>query len=423
MKKILLVAVGSRGDVQPLIVLGKALKAVGYEVALLAGKNFEAWVTSHGLSFFPIKIDVEDMLNTEYGKAWAENGTKSPLHEGRAMRAMLDAHGQSMADDLLEFCPQADVLMSNLPTFGIVEAIAEKYHKPHIRIMFSPLTPTNDPRITMIPAIPRASSVLNRLACYAGIYFIHWVSQKSTNETRQRLGLNVWGWRDYLKAWNRVVALTGISPLVMPPDPEWGDRVLITGYWFDNSGSSWQPPTPLQDFLARGDAPIYVGFGSMPNSDPHKTTQIILEALARTQQRGVIYSGWSNLSAEAVPETVFLLDKTGAPHDWLFPRMKAVIHHGGAGTTASALRAGVPSTIVAHLGDQPYWGRRVQELGAGAKPIKRTQLNARRLTWAIQAMIESETMHATAQRISQRLNAETGVENAVQAIQQLLGDF
>ncbi len=413
MTKLMLIGMGSRGDVQPLIVLGEALKEAGYDVVLVAGSNFQAWVEERGLAFLPLTTDMEMLMNSPEGKEWAKNGSKSPIHEGIAMRNMLNAYGQALAEDILRLCTQADVLFSNLPTFGMIEAIAEKYHKPHFRIMFSPLTPTNDPRITMVPSVPWRS-VFNRFACYAGIYFTYSITKDVSNLMRQQLGLKAWGWRDYVQAWNRVLSLTGVSPLIMPPDEAWRDNVVVTGYWFDDSGQTWQPPTALTDFLAKGDAPVYIGFGSMTDSDPETTIRHMLNALAETGQRGIIYTGWAGLNASTLPESVFLLQ--GAPHDWLFPRMKAVVHHGGAGTTGAALRAGVPSTVVSHLGDQPYWGRRIYELGVGAKPMKRSQFNAHRLANAIDAMTKTPDMRQKATQLGELIRAESGTQNAVNVI-------
>lgn len=416
MKTLMFVAVGTRGDIQPIIALAEAVKAVGYRVVILGGANFKEWVESRNLTFYPMQVNMEDMMNTPEGKAWVDNAGKNPISEGRAMRRMLNAHGAAIIEDVIRFCPEADVLFSNLPSFGLVDAIAEKCNKPHIRIMFSPLTPTNDPRSTMVPAYARGSSPLNRFAAYIGIYFTYWVAKENVASMREQLGLPAWGWSDYRRAWGNVPVLTGISPLITPPDPLWDDRVAVTGYWFGQEDSTWQPPQALQDFLAQGEAPIYVGFGSMPNSDPERTTRSIIAALERTGQRGIIQRGWAQLGMLPQPDHIFSLDS--APHEWLFPRMRALIHHGGAGTTAMGIRAGVPATIVSHLGDQPYWGRRLHELGIGGKPISSLHLNASKLEDAIQTML-TEDVQQRARTFSEQFRQEKGVANAVAFIQRV----
>src|SRR5690606_35862025 len=157
--------------------------------------------------------------------------------------------------------------------------------------------------------------------------------------------------------------------------------VHITGYLFLDEQAGWQPPPALEAFLDAGEPPVYIGFGSMAGRDPEAMTALVVEALALCGRRGLLLTGWGGLHAGAVPESIFVLD--AAPHSWLFPRMAAVVHHGGAGTTAEGLRAGVPAVVVPFLFDQPFWGARIEALGVGPAPIPRKQLTAARLAGAI----------------------------------------
>lgn len=152
----------------------------------------------------------------------------------------------------------------------------------------------------------------------------------------------------------------------------------------------------------------------MATKNPQATLGIMVDALRQTGQAGIIYSGWAGLQASELPTNIFLL--SGAPHDWLFPQMAAVVHHGGAGTSAVGLCAGVPATVVSHMADQPYWGRRLYELGVGAKPIPRHELTSARLAEAIQAMVSNAQMQAKAAEIGQQIRQERRVTNAVSAV-------
>ncbi len=160
--------------------------------------------------------------------------------------------------------------------------------------------------------------------------------------------------------------LYGFSPEVIPPPKDWGTDVHVTGYWFLDVEEGWSPPTGLVEFLAAGPPPIFIGFGSMSNRDPAEMEALISEALERSSQRAVVQAGWGGLKGIASPDRVCSIDSVS--HAWLFPRMAAVIHHGGAGTTSAGLRAGVPSIIVPFFGDQPFWGQRVHDLGVGPGP-------------------------------------------------------
>lgn len=189
----------------------------------------------------------------------------------------------------------------------------------------------------------------------------------------------------------------------------------MTGYWFLRTPPGWSPPEPLRRFLEAGEPPVYVGFGSMPNQEPRATFDLILRALEMTGQRGVIYGGWGGLAGETAGDRALVIE--GVPHEWLFPRMKAVVHHGGAGTTAAGLRAGVPNVVVPFFGDQPFWGWRVAALGAGPAPIPRRSLTAERLAAAIERAVTDPAIHGRASEIGARLRAEDGVANTVVLIQ------
>jgi UDP:flavonoid glycosyltransferase YjiC (YdhE family) len=173
----------------------------------------------------------------------------------------------------------------------------------------------------------------------------------------------------------------------------------------------------LVAFLESGPPPIYVGFGSMSQENPEATTRLVVEALAQTGQRGILSAGWGALARQDMPESIFLADPM--PFSWLFPRMSAVVHHGGAGTTAHGLRAGVPSIVIPFFADQPFWGRRVSDLGAGPLPIPLKKLTAAKLAGAIRQAVSDEKMRQRAAGLGVVIQAEDGVANAVSAIEQI----
>lgn len=416
--KLIMLAFGSRGDVQPLLPLGTGLCAAGYEVQIAAGSNFKDDIEAHGLGFVDVGIDIEALMNSDSGKEWTENSNANPLQEAKNLKRMFDEHTKDMGAEILRISQGCDGLISNLPTFGAAHTVATMLGLRHIRIMLAPLTPSTLPAATMIPFVPGRKSILNRLASYVGIYFTYWINQTSIKRFRRQHGQPRWSYGAFARAWNQMPVLYGLSPRVMPRDPTWRADTYVTGYWFDPPDDDWQPPAPLAAFLATYPEPVYLGFGSMVAKDPAATLRIMLDALQQSEQAGIIYSGWAGLQAEELPANVLLIK--GAPHSWLFPRMAAVVHHGGAGTTAAAFRAGVPATVVPHMADQPYWGRRVHELGVGAKPIPRHALSAAHLAAAITDMVSSPTMRANAAALGAQIRQETGVANAVRAVNEIL---
>jgi sterol 3beta-glucosyltransferase len=212
------------------------------------------------------------------------------------------------------------------------------------------------------------------------------------------------------------IILYGYSPHVVPVPKDWDDFIHVTGYWFLDPPAGWEPANDLINFLQSGPPPIYIGFGSMPNSKPEETADLVLQALAQTGQRGVLSSGWGGLKKEDLPETVVMIGSM--PHSWLFPKMAAVVHHGGVGTTAAGLRAGIPAIVTPFFGDQPYWAQRVYEMGVGPKPIPRRRLTADRLAESIRSVLTDRAMQERAGSLGECIRTENGIARAVKVIEQ-----
>ena len=206
--------------------------------------------------------------------------------------------------------------------------------------------------------------------------------------------------------------LYGYSPVVLPKPPGWGPSRRVTGYWPLLVGPDWSPPPELSAFLAAGPPPVCIGFGSMVVEDRAATTALVLEAVRRAGVRAVLLAGWGGLGTaeHAGSDDVLVLDE--APHDWLYPRCAAVVHHGGAGTTGAALRAGVPAVVVPFGVDQPMWASRVVALGTGPQPIPRRRLTADRLTHALRAVADGRFAERAA-TVGALISAEDGIGAAV----------
>lgn len=193
----------------------------------------------------------------------------------------------------------------------------------------------------------------------------------------------------------------------------------MTGYFFSDETESYQPPNELQSFLDAGEKPVCVSFGSMVNRDAKRIDEVVRESLKRTHQRGIILSGWGGAVRSSSTDLLYL---ESAPHDWLLPRCKLVIHHGGAGTTSAGLRAGIPNIVVPFTADQPFWGRRVHAVGAGPKPILVKNLTVERLTMAI-ADAATKAAGERAQSARRKIRSENGVSRAVELIESHVRDW
>ncbi len=207
------------------------------------------------------------------------------------------------------------------------------------------------------------------------------------------------------------------SPSLIPKPHDWGTHMSVTGFSFLPTTFHYLPSPDLEAFLAAGPKPIYVGFGSIVVTDPDALLQIIVEAVRRSGQRALILSSWGRLSAETVPQGIFFVDNV--PHDWLFARVSCVVHHGGAGTTAAGIRLGKPTVIVPFFGDQFFWGSTIARAGAGPRPIPFRELNADKLTTAIESAL-SPKIRRNARELGWRIESEYGADRSASNFHQHL---
>lgn len=239
------------------------------------------------------------------------------------------------------------------------------------------------------------------------------------SEFRKSLGLSKYNFRRFLRDLRTTPTIGAYSPGLIPHPADWPENIHITGSLYLDLPPSWQPCPELISFLEDGDPPVYIGFGSMGGENPEAMANLTIEALCQSGQRGVLLRGWGGLKPEMVPAEILVVDSV--PHSWLFPRMAAVVHHGGAGTTAEGLRAGVPNFIVPFVFDQSFWGARVKALGLGPEPITHKQLTTERLAESIRRAVTDHQMRQRAIACGEAIRNENSLENAVRIIERYLG--
>lgn len=412
--EIAMLIVGTRGDVQPFVALGKRLRERGHRVRLATHANFRGFVTSNGLEFYPLGGDPKILAGYMVkNKGFLPSGPSEISIQKKQLKAimnsLLPACTKADGDSGAPF--KADAIIANPPAYGHVH-VAEYLDVP-LHIFFTmPWTPTNE--------FPHPLARVKQQAGYRLSYHVvdslmWWGMRGLINEFRvKELKLNPMNYFN----WNQgsIAHLpTGYmwSPHLVPKPKDWGPRVDVVGFCFLSLANDYKPPEALVKWLAAGEKPIYVGFGSLPVEHPGKMTEIIVEALKETKQRGIIDKGWGGLgNLKETTDSIFLLEN--CPHDWLFPQCAAVVHHGGAGTTAAGLKAGCPTTIVPFFGDQPFWGERVCAKGVGPSPIPVQQFSLERLVQAINFMQDPEVKQK-ALELAMQMEEEDGVEVAVDA--------
>jgi UDP:flavonoid glycosyltransferase YjiC (YdhE family) len=419
MAHITLITAGSRGDVQPYIALGLGLRAVGHDVRLATHAIFGDWVADYGLKFSPVEGDPLAMARGQSGRDWMETGRRG-FGLLRGFREFMGPILDQATKDLMTACANADLILFAGPTFFAAYNVAEKLDLPFVQAYLQPVNPTREFPSLVYPTRFRGGPLFNYATHAVGGQLFYQMMRPLVNDVRREmLGLRplsiIGPFLSMVR--RRLPVILGYSPTVLPKPKDWSAAEFVTGFWF-MAEADYTPPDELARFLAVDPPPVYVGFGSMTGNDPERLTSIALEALARSGQRGVLLSGWAGLAEGDLPDAILRLD--AAPHDWLFPRMAAVVHHGGVGTTHTGLRAGVPNVVVPFFGDQPFWGDRVHKLGAGPQPILQADLTAENLAEAIRAATSDGAMRARAADVGRRIQAEDGVGEAVAIVNRYL---
>ncbi|TEA14433.1 Sterol 3-beta-glucosyltransferase UGT80B1 [Colletotrichum sidae] len=437
--------VGSRGDVQPFVALGKVLKdTYGHRVRVATHPTFQKFVEENGLEFFSIGGDPAELMafmvkhpGLMPGFDALKSGEVSKRRRGiqemllGCWRSCIEAgnglgpppkpHGRDepmdatigITGDPSQKPFVADAIIANPPSFAHIH-IAEKMGIP-LHLMFTmPWTPTRAfPHPLANIQSSNTDTVMTNYVSYALVEMMTWQGLGDViNRFRDKaLDLEPMSliWAPGVLTRLQIPYTYCWSPALIPKPNDWGQEIDISGFYFLNLASAFTPEPDLAAFLAAGPPPVYIGFGSIVVDDPNALTQMIFDAVRITGVRALVSKGWGGLGAEDVglPEGVFMLGNV--PHDWLFKHVSAVCHHGGAGTTAAGIQAGKPTIVVPFFGDQPFWGAMISRAGAGPDPIPFKQLTGQKLAEAIRFAIKPETQ-GRAQELGHRIREEKGTD-------------
>ncbi|ORZ10431.1 hypothetical protein BCR42DRAFT_422365 [Absidia repens] len=419
------ITIGTRGDVQPYIALCKSLMKDGHTCRIATHDEFKDWIEEHHIEFRSIGGDPGELM-----RICVENNFFSVNFVVEGLRLF-----KVWIDELLELswvaCQGTDVLIES-PSAMIGIHMAEKLRVPYFRSFPMPMTRTRSfPHPFATPNNPKGR-LYNDMTYVLFDHAVWRAIATRTNAFREKvLGLPPTSY-EKLEVW-KIPYLYSFSTSIVPSPLDWMDWVHCTGYWFlDNPQTGWKPDDRLLSFFNSTDKRpiVYIGFGSIIVSDPQEIIRIIVEAVLLSNVRAIVSEGWSsrlaqdnhnnqqqNRSPAATPllerHPNVILNIDSVPHDWLFPKVRAVVHHGGAGTTAAGLRAGRPTVVKPFFADQFFWGERVEEMGAG---LCVKQLSVESLSAALRVVTTDESMLKTANIVGEKIRTETGVETAIQCI-------
>jgi sterol 3beta-glucosyltransferase len=418
---LVIVTSGSRGDVQPYLALALRAARAGHRVTLATHAPFEAWVTSHGIAFRPLHGDPVAMLSTPGARAWMRDGSLTGLRQfvlefRREFRGLTEG----LLRDLITATADADFVVHS----AVCMAAAQFHESRGIPVMggwLAPLTPTQEFPGPGISYRSPASWWARRVNVTS-----HLIAQHLLWQPTRRI---VNRWRGTALGLPRLPALRpfaaqqsasyplcyAYSPSVLPRPSDWPAWISPSGWWYLDE-PAYEPPASLASFLAAGERPVTIGFGSMTPQDGEWLTQVVLGACERAECRVVMLKGWGTLGETALPSWAHV--QTDVPHSFLYARSHAVVHHGGAGSTGASVRAGVPTMVVPLGFDQQFWGSRLHAMGVAPAPIKRRDLTVANLAAALRATRENTRMRDQAAALGEAVRAEDGTAVALARIEE-----
>lgn len=402
-KHAVIISVGTRGDVAPCTGVGARLRQAGHRVTVAADEAFRDGVLGAGLDFRPLPGDIRAWLRT------TESGSRSETV--RAFRAYIRAVNLSVG----EIASDADILLGTL--WGVAAYhVAEARGIPSAGLHTAPVHPTGEfPPL----AVPRSLGRAGNRAAYRLIRLAERMVFHGVNELRARYGLPATSVTATYRRQDRErwPVLHGFSSQVVPRPRDWRAGLDLTGYWWPVAEPGWTPPAELSRFLDAGPPPVFVGFGSLPRDDADRLGRTVTAALRRAGHRGVVQSGWAGLTGDGDD----MITVGEVPHEWLFPRVAAAVHAAGAGTTAAALRAGLPSVPLPQVGDQPFWAGRLAALGtAPTASLRFRGLTEDKLADAVEEATANPVYRERAGRLAAHLETEDGAARVLETVERLL---
>ena len=421
MAKISIVTYGTRGDVSPFVAIGLELQARGHDVVVAAPQNHVRFVNDSGLASHALTGDSEVLMTSHNGRRWLSGGNSVTML--RELNTIVRALVPPVTRDIETATVDADVIVCGLLVADVCRVVCEERHVPLVIGHACPTLPTaafqNALVDVMVPrALHRASSTLFWKAVWLLMGDI-------ANTQRRRRGLPrapgdaaTWHQR------NGGTSLHLWSPAMLKHPADWGDHDIVTGFCGlpksarGGLGES-AAARELDAFIDAGVAPLFIGLGSMPILDEDAMLHLVVDVAARIGRRVILGGSWSDRRVVQAKVPATLVRVCGAvDHDALFPRCAGVLHHGGAGSTATSLRAGVPTMVAAVLGDQHFWGRLLMELGVGSF-VRFLDLDARRLFTGLSTVLQPE-VRARAAALGARMSSEDGPVVAADAVDDVL---
>ncbi|MDO3385653.1 glycosyltransferase [Gilvimarinus sp. SDUM040013] len=423
---ILIITYGSLGDVAPYVALARGFIKKGHAATICTGETFKVLIESNGVQYRYMNDQMTGLINSATGRRSLENLSNiwGFLKVAFNVARRIGPIQQDIVRDSWEAAKssQFDTIIYS-PKAYFACHFTEKLDIPSIAApLFPQHIPTNEFPALGFPPMQFMGTRYNLLTyqlvellggLFGGKHIKDWRAQNDMKPAYTGLDLSS------KKSKRTLAVLNAYSGELCPQPTDYASSVITTGFWFLDQKNSWTPPASLVKFLEHENPPVYIGFGSMALAEASELTSIIVDVLGQLNIRAVLATGWGGLQCTDQSSNIYTVESL--PHDWIFPKVRAIVHHGGAGTLAAGLRAGKPTLICPIFGDQPFWGKLVHRMKLGPPPLKQTKIQRKNFGIALSDLIENRAYKINAEKISRLILAEGGVEYAVDLVEELVG--
>lgn len=403
--KIALLTMGTRGDVQPFAVLGKALQLRGHDVTLATAKNFASFIKSYGLNFAPVNADFQEILNSPEGKKMMRNPFSARKHLDSLIYPMI----YEGLKTFYSVAKENDKVLFHVK--AMADYFGEQMQGKLIRTNVVPAIESTREFVNPVFSTFHLPAFLNRFSFKLSDLGIKMMN-KPVNKFRQEIGITT----KYKKP--QLPSLYGISPLFLPQPKDYPGNAHYTGFWMDNS--SWELTEDMLDFIKSGTAPLLITFGSMPFESKMDLSQVLGRITKELNTRLIVIKGWGLHETAQLEQNSNIKVIESAPYDKLFPYVRAVMQHGGIGTIAYCLKYGKPfmtCPVLYPLGDQHFWGTIAYEKNVALKPVPLKKMNENMFIDAAKQLLTNEKLYSNSKRLMEQMKDEDGIENAIGLIE------